>query len=490
MKQKKSLLALASLLFVTGLASCNGNGGSKDVSSITKGFSSSVDGTVSLTYTAQYKVDINANGGSANLDSFKRDVVSTTTADVDFTASSLYLKITNTTKDKLNNTESKSEALVFKSTDGKYYYETNRTAAPVELKDSEVSTKISQLLASASSTQVGGIDSGTFLYKTDMSYELAQFGRTDTFEKDELNESTYEANDKGGIKVTYAPSYVGYNTDNGVSDFKNYKDATKAAANIVLNTNEKGYVLDYTETYTDTGLDMPVVTPAPTVMITGSRKFTATYGGEITKASSIALNTDTAYITVTRDTNIASVSGKEFILTGATPGSMTDITFTNNEGKVTVATNKWVALTPKPLTGFKVKSVTVNGTAATYMQGMYCFKAEAAGEYAVDVVSEADTETEVKYVTVTFDTSDEHVTAMTGTYFDVSSPQTQNQLVDGNKVPVGYWLGVKVTCAEGYEVDAVTAGDKNVTAMAGYYCINCTAEGAITVKATSKATAA
>lgn len=501
MKQKK-LVSLFALLMTCGLVGCNRteasstgkeDGSSKggNVENIVKGFESAVSGTaLTLTYKANYKVDINANGGSANLDSFKRDIESTTTADIDLTDGNFYLKVTGTTNDKRKNTQTKSEALLFKGEDGKYYSMTTKSTAPSEVATADVTKTINNLLASASNTQVGGVSLDTLIYKTGNSYELAQFHMTDTFTADDLDDPTYTANDKGGIKVEYNPKYVGYQTDNGISDFKNHTTADAATANIVLNTNSKGYVTDYTETYVDTGMDMPIMSPAPTVLISGGRSLSVNYGASITKVSTIDHNTDTAYITVTRDTNTISVSAKSFDLDPTThqPGAMTDIEFTNNAGSCKVGANKWVALTVKPSSGFAVDSVKINGNDAMVMAGMYCFQAKTAGEYAVDVKCKASSGA-VEYVTIGTVTKGEHVKDVTVKYI-VSPNYSDVKDFTDKKAPFnkGTFIAIQATLDSGYVIDSVKVNNDAVTMVqGGYYCYSVKAAGTFNISVTAKA---
>lgn len=490
MKQKK-LVSLFALLMTCGLVGCNRTA---SVDDIVKGFDSAVSGTtLSLTYKANYNVDINANGGSANLDSFKRDIEATTTADIDLTDGNFYLKVTGTTKDKRKNTESKTEALLYKGTDGKYYSMTTKSTAPAEVATADVTKTINSLLASASNTQVGGVSLDTLIYKTGLSYEIAQFHMTDTFTADDLNEPTYSANSNGGLKVEYNPAYVGYQTDNGISDFKNHKTDGAATANIVLNTTSKGWVTDYTETYVDTGMDMPIMTPAPTVLITGGRSLSVNYGATFTKVSTIDHNTDTAYINVTRDTNTISVSAKSFDLDSTThkPGTMTDVEFTNNAGSCKVGANKWVALTVKPSSGFEVDTVKVNGNATMFMNGMYCFQVKDAGEYAVDVKCKASS-AQVEYITIGTVTKGEHVNTVTVKY--IIAPNF-NDIKDFNEnkaiFNAGTYIAIQATFDTGYELDAIKVNDEAVTQTYGspYYCYSVKAAGTFNVAVTAKASA-
>lgn len=506
MKQKK-LVSLFALLMTCGLVGCNrtevsstgktdGSSNGQNVDDVTKGFDSAVSGTtLSLTYKANYKVDINANGGTANLDSFKRDIEATTTADIDLTDGNFYLKVTGTTKDKRKNTESKTEALLYKGTDGKYYSMTTKSTAPAEVATADVTKTINSLLASASNTQVGGISLDTLIYKTGLSYELAQFHLTDTFTADDLDDPTYTINADGGLKVEYNPAYVGYQTDNGISDFKNHKTQGAATANIVLNTTKKGWVTGYTETYVDTGMDMPIMTPAPTVLITGGRSLSVNYGATLTKVDTIDHNTDTAYIKVTRDTNTISVSAKSFDLDPTThkPGTMTDVEFTNNAGSCKVGANKWVALTVKPSSGFEVDTVKVNGNAATLMNGMYCFQVKDAGEYAVDVKCKASSGAgDVEYITIGNVTKGEHVKTVTVKY--IVAPNFRD-IKDFNDKKAVFnketYIAIQATFDSGYTYDAVKVNDTEVTDTFGspYYCYSVKAAGTFNVNVTAKAAA-
>lgn len=499
MKQKK-VLSLVGVLMVAGLVSCNRTSDSTptsskgaDVSEITKGFATSFVGTASVTYNASFKVDINANGGSANMDSFKRDIESVTTADIDTTDGNFYVKVTNTTTDKRNNnTKTVSEGLLYKDTDGKYYSLTTKSTAPAEVATSDVTSTINSLLSTISHTQVGGFDLDSLVYKTDKSYELSQFGMTDTFTADDLNDPEYEANDKGGIKVTYAPSYIGYQTDNGISDFKSKKDGDSGkAADVVLNTNEKGYVLSYTETFTDPGLDMPIMTPAPTVLITGKRTLTSTIGASLTKVSTIDHNTDTAYVNVKRnDNNVISVSGKFFTLNGMEPGPMEDMEFNNNSSSVKTGANKWVALSPKLKDGFEIDYVKVNGVDAMKMAGMYCFKIENPGEFNVVVASKSSSG-DVSYVTLNQPVKDEHVTGLTVQYIIAPNYQDVKDFTQFKaEFTDGFFIAVKAQFESGYTYDKVFVNDAEVTFVRdGYYCYSVKAAGAFTVKVTSKAAA-
>lgn len=108
-----------------------------DPSQLIAGFDKNLSGTVKLTYTANYNVDVNSNGGTGNMDSFKHQIRSTTTVEMDL-GTDLYIKTSKEAKDLLKgDTVTKTEELLYKSGD-KYYYETSSTAS-VEVAANEAS---------------------------------------------------------------------------------------------------------------------------------------------------------------------------------------------------------------------------------------------------------------------------------------------------------------------------------------------------------------
>ena len=111
MKNLKSLFTLLLVLVLSlVLVSCKDKGGDDnggneqpafDAATVVAGFENAVSGTVKLTYTANYKVDVVRPGADASgLASFKRDVVSTAVVEMDL-GTDLYIKVTKTRQDKL-----------------------------------------------------------------------------------------------------------------------------------------------------------------------------------------------------------------------------------------------------------------------------------------------------------------------------------------------------------------------------------------------------
>lgn len=505
MKQK-TVLSLAGLLMVCALASCNrtstsgkpttGNSNTptsdstakEDFSSITNGFDKTLSGTVKATYEAKFQTNIDANGGTANLDSFKRNIESKTTVEADYTAGNYYVKVSTETVDKMKNSTTKVEGLLFKGEDNKYYSMTTMSTAAELVSDDKVLDTINSLISTVSNVQVGGVSSSSFLYKTGKAYELSEFALTDTFTADDLEDPVYSKNAKGGLKVEYKPLYIGYQTDNGVSDFKNHKDSTKPAATVVLNTDAKGHVTDYTETYTDTGLDMPIMTPAPTVLITGTRTLNSEFGATLNKVSTIDHNTDTAYVNIKRDQSVQSVKLSTMILAGQTPSEITPVELTNYSASTKVAANKWAALVVKCITGFEVDSVTVNGKPCMNINGQYCFNISAAGVYNVEVKSKNSAGT-VEYLTIGNVTKGEHVKEVVVDYI-VSPNFSEVKHFTDNKATFenGMFICVKATFDDGFDYDEVKVNDTVVTMVqAGYYCTSAKTAGTYNISVTAKA---
>ena len=255
---------------------------------IISAYNPSLTGKFSFSYTANYKVDVDSHGGTGKLDNFKHEVEDTTTGDIDLTSGNVYLKISKTSKDKRHSQEaSKTEALVYKDGDT-YKYVTTTRENPVALASEEAAiSKISDLVYSISYNLAGYITMDTFKYEGDNNYQWREFGLSSTaVSAEDCNDPYYFGKRKdGGLNIKTKVGYVGYKTDNGISDFSNHTD--KYAAEAVVKTNSTGLVTSYEETYNNASLDFAIRTPAPTVVITGSRNFSANYGATFEKAGTI-----------------------------------------------------------------------------------------------------------------------------------------------------------------------------------------------------------
>lgn len=433
------LLAVSSI----ALASCGDDSISKEeAKTVISNFDSSINTTVKLTYNAAYNVDVNANGGSADMSSFKHQIRSTTEIEMDL-GQDLYLYTKKTAKDLLvSNDETVTENLLYKSGDA-YYYQTSSTKA-VEVAASEVRAKINEIISSVTGEQAGSIDLGTLQYTSvDKSYELSYIGLSNTFTEEDLNDPTYKKNDNNGLNVEYKAEYVGYQTDGGISDFSNSTDGYAATLN--LETNDKGYVTSWKETYNNASLDFAIMTPAPTVSITGERNFVASYGDSITKISSVDMIPSTA--------SLQESTGGSYSVFTCVMGDFTNMSPVTNGASLEFG--KVLCVKPSAAEGKEVSSVTVNGSTTTLVDpaqagGFYCFYV-IAGENTVvvefkDSTSSDDSKEETKEVKWTYNGKasnniEMNILFYTDGTFDIKCPGYNNAVA----VTGSYTLGSTIT---------------------------------------------
>ncbi len=406
---KKGLLIFSILGVSTiALASCgkNENPSSSPSSSSSKSeeqfnaleliktFDSSINTTIKLTYNANYDMDVNSNGGTGKMDSFKHQIRATTVAEIDL-GSDLYIKTTNTRKDLLHDSsDTVTEEILYKK-DGKYYYETTSTLA-VEVEESKARDKVNEILKNVTSEQAGSIDLSTLIYnKYDRTYFENQLFCSDAIlgtDKDDYLEANPTYKKEGtGLGVNYKPEYVGYKTDGGQSDLKH--DEYAAEFNVV--TNNKGYVTNFNETYNSASLDMHIMTPAPTIILTGSRSFSASYGETLTKATSVTHEASKL--------SYEASTGGTFVVGTCANGDFTNMTIVSSGADLELG--KLVCVKPTASDGKEVKSVSLNGVADTLIEpskagGWYCFNVTSGTNTVVvefkDKTSSEDTK-ELKF---------------------------------------------------------------------------------------------
>ncbi len=388
---EKGLLVLSSLALASvALASCGGNKEEDfNAEELIKTFDSSINTTVSLTYSANYNMDVNPNGGTGNMDSFKHQIRSTTVCDIDL-GSDLYIKTKKTTKDLLHDTtDTVLEEILYKK-DGKYYYETTSSLA-VEVSPSDALAKVNSILESVTSEQAGSINTSTLLYNSyDRTYFENQLFCSDAIlgaDKDDYLEAMPSyAKEGDGLKVTYKPEYVGYKTDGGQSDLK----GSEYAAEFNVVTDAKGRVTSFNETYNSASLDMHIMTPAPTIILTGSREFSATYDSTITKATSVAHEASKlSYETAT---------GGSFVVGTCANGEFANMKVVTSGAELELG--KLVCVKPTAEEGKEVKSVTLNGNSTTLIDptsagGWYCFNVVSGTNTVVVEFKDKTTDTKV-----------------------------------------------------------------------------------------------
>lgn len=572
MKNQK-LLFLGSALLLSTLVGCGGGSTTLTTEKAEEKiatFDKALSGTVKATYHADYVLDVESESASAR--AFAEDVDKTIEIEADFTAGDLYLHaVTGTGEDKV-------EALVYENGDS-YYYLENTLGDPIALENEEAAlAKIGELVKKVSKTKAGWVNLETFLYSGNNAYEHKQFllDSTNVPLIDLDDTRTFAENDKGGLDITSSFQYVGYTTDGGVSEL-----SADPGANFAISTDSKGHVLSFTETYNDAKLEMPIMTPAPILTLSGTNTFTATYDAEITKLTTIEhaatfgkvtlpaestkgyvevftcapyeftnmkpVNNETEIpvgnwlcikvtvaegntveavtyagnsqtlvppqqaggyycFTVIPGTNAigVNISGSAELAKVATvvarveEGHTATITgpvgFTlangapsewdyNAEDGFAVGDDKWAAIQVAVEEGLEAV-VTVNGKEAFFLAGFYCVNTKAPATYEFVVSTKAVEEEQVAVVTVT---KDANVATVALSHFDVANPTEQTPVTDAT--PVGRWLAVSITCAEGYEVNTVQVGGQDLMFISGFYCYNVKTTDAIEVVITTKAAA-
>lgn len=469
---KKNILLAC--LSVAMLASCGGqNSGETETNStnldeVIAQFKKEVKTTVSFTYKANYKVDVISEKGG--LDSFKQDVADNTTGEIDLTSGSLYLHVLKQTK-----AGEKSEGLVYKNGED-YYCLTNVMGEAAKLEnEAKALEKIDELLTKTSYSKAGSMNLSTLLYSGVATYEYTQFGLS----SGNIDESYFSDNkvltalDNGGVKIETTSSYIGYNTDAGVSDFpadKRTDASNEKAGTYVVSTTKDGYVTSYKETM-DAALSMPIMNPAPLVTIDGTREFAATYGEAITKLTEIDHSVAKAKITIP-----APVNGLVQAFVTDKVGGERKAIYDGAEVNV----GQYLALKVIPAKSNTIKMVSLNQVSKE--------APEADGFYYFEVV---DTASKVNVNYNGSDVFDSHlvlptdlqgcqVTAMTCVPmgFAAMAPANAEKLVYGN------WLCLKVTAPEGKTVKNVTVNEKGPmipTAGAGGFWCYTIVDGANTV---------
>ena len=432
-------------------------------------FDTSLTGTVKATYHAQYDLDVESESASAR--AFAEEVDKTVTIEADYTAGSLYLYVGYTVG------EEKTEALVYEDNETYYYLETT-LGDPIALTNEAAAlAKMEELVAKVSKTKAGWVDSGTFLYTGTMAYEHSQFLLDSTNVELEFLDDTrsFEENDKGGLTITSSLEYVGYTTDGGTSELSPKDDSEgKVGANIVVTTDDKGHVVSFTSTYDEAQLEMPIMTPAPLLTLTGSHSFEAEYGATLTKKTTI--DHEATFGTVT----LPAVTTKGYAEVFYCKPEQADL---GNKKPVSATTEipvgHWIIVKVTAAEGNNVEAVTYAGNSQTlippaYAGGMYCFAA-IPGENAIGVnISGSAALPEVCTATASVkEGSHATITGPVGFTLAGQNPSAWDYVAaDGFAYGSDKWVAIGVTADEGYEVSSVKVNGEVAPLIMGYYCVN------------------
>lgn len=448
---------------------------------IVSAYNPSLTGKFSFSYTANYKVDVDSHGGTGKLDSFKHEVEDTTTGDIDLTSGNVYLKISKTSKDKrLSQEASKTEALVYKDGDT-YKYVTTTRENPVALASEEAAiNKISDLVYSISYNLAGYITMDTFKYEGDNNYQWREFGLSSTaVAAEDCNDPYYFGKRKdGGLNIKTKVQYVGYKTDNGISDFSNKAD--DYAAEAVVKTNSTGLVNSYAETYNKASLDFAIRTPAPTVVITGNRNFSANYGATFEKAGTIEHHLTKSVITWDENPKCT------FEVYSCPADNKAAKTAIKSGDEVKVGDLLAVKVTPYGHNN--IVNVALGTTSAEVSDdGFYYFEVSEGAKKLAANINGSDRKPDVQYATVTTEKG-EHVKSFTVKYRTYPNTTALRDLDAQNRAPIGQanYLVLTAEFDAGYELDAFTVNG-NAASNFGQWCYAIKTEGTYACKVTAKA---
>lgn len=355
---KKSLLLVASGLLLAGsLVGCGEKG--KSVNDVIVNFKDTLDSTYTVSYNVNFNTTVDAHGGTSNFSSFLRDVTLKATVELDL-GSEKYLKVVSSYVDKDNPTTNfETTALLWKdATSGSYYSKVNDENA-TKVEDSDVLGTIDTLLKDATTTNAGWLDSGSLLYHVGKTYELNNVNLTDTFTTSDIPDPEMSVNDSEGLNIVYTPDYVGYKGDQGWFDLLNNDEESKA----IIITDTDGTVLGFDETI-DASLDLPIMTPAPTVNVKGSKKFTCDNGAPFVK--------EAGDLTIKTTASFKESENGTYEVTQFANGDWANMTKIND--KDTLDTSKYLGIKPIPNEGYEVDKVLVNDKeTAIVAAGWYCF---------------------------------------------------------------------------------------------------------------------
>ena len=477
MKNQKILILSGALLLAT-LVGCGPKTlKTEKAEEIISGFETALTGTVKATYTADYELDVQSESASAK--GFAEKVKKTVTIEADYTAGSLYLYA------GWVNGEEKTEALVYQDA-GKYYYVESTMGDPAALADEAAAlAKMDELIIKVSKTKAGWASTESFLYTGALAYEHRQFllDSTNVPVEDMDDTRTFVQNEDKGLTITSTMAYVGYTTDAGVSELSAQTEG-KVGSNVTVTTDAAGHVVSFNETYDEAKLEMPIMTPAPLLTLTGSHALTAEYGAEITKKATI--DHEAAIGTVTFDAIKSDRKGKVEVYT-TVPGVMDPTKWTKVNSGDEVKVGNWLCIKVTPAEGNTVKSITYANSSQTLVPpaqagGFYCFAVVPGAQEIGQNYDGSATIPVTAAVTVKKDSgvkSYELGYMVPPAYNDITAVTTE--------VPVGKWLTVKVEVEDGYVVDKVLVGETELqTYGSPYYCLNVTSGDAIEVNIKTK----
>ena len=447
-------------------------------------FEDKVAGTFKLTYTADYALDVVSESASAK--GFARTIKDVTTIEGDFTAGNYYFHAKRVGRNLLKETEDKTvEALVWKDGDTYKYLEQNMGDVATLADEAAAVAKIAELMKKVSNREGGFLTPDSLVYEGINEYEHSEFlldSKTVTVDEYFDDPVSMKKTTDNGIEVKSELQYVAYQTDGGVSELSG-----NPGANVTVVTNAKGYVTDYSITYNDAQLSMPIMTPAPVLHLTGTRVLDAEYGVTFDKLNTIEHHATTGTIALPA----ASTKGYAEVFTCA-PNDFKNMVEVSASKEYNVG--DWLCIKVTPATGNTVLNVSYAGKSETLVPpaqagGYYCF-AIVEGNQQVGINYEGSAALPTTATVKTeFDANSSINGAITTFTLANGQPSNWGAATAEGAVAIGAneWSAIKVNVAEGYEVDKVLVNGKEAFFLSGYYCVNTKYPKEYTFKVTTKA---
>ena len=462
MKNQKILILSGALLLAT-LVGCGPKTlKTEKAEEVISGFDTTLTGTVKATYHTDYELVV-TNCSEAMAAQFGQDIDRQISIEADFTAGDLYLYVGYTEG------ETKTEALVYEDSD-KYYFLESTIGDPVALtNENAAAAKISELLKKTTYTKAGWVTPESFLYAGGNAYEHRQFLQESTniplVDMDDTR--TFVQNKDGGLVVSSALGYVGFQTDSGTSEL-----AGDPAANVEVTTDANGHVVSFNETLNDATLEMALGSIKPLLTLKGSNTLTAEYGAALTKKSTI--DHKATYGTLEFTAIKEDRKGKVEVYTCA-PG----VTDTSKWTKVTATTQikagDWICVKATPAGNNKLEAIMINNGAAKYpasaQTGGYHVWEAITGEQKLSYnFSGSDTLPTSELKTVANENASYTVSTCVPMGF-----AAMTEVKAGDGLTAGNWICVLPTAKTGHEVIGVAVNGNIMplipaSGAKGYWC--------------------
>lgn len=350
-----------------------------DASPVIAGFTTTPE-KINATFTQTYVLEVQ----NENYQSFAKDIDDKLTLSVDFTPGDVYYY------GKLESKDGTVAEQLVKAQDGVYYAMTTTEEKTALSDEAAAVAAIGEMMKALSLKTAGYIDPGFFTFNNNAwmtSYIL--LGSTNVSPDDSWFTYTY-ADNNGGLKADITADYVGYFGDSGTFEFGKQQDAEHAAV-ISLETDAKGYITSFNEKLTSYQ-QLAIISPPVPLVLTGERTMTAAYGEDIARIDTIAQTLAETEAPTEETTETTEAAGEFGTISLGEISGCTVVTY--DFDYATFAFVEGTQVAPGHFVAFQVEApegaeitATVNGEAATFINGYYCYMtaAQAGQEYVVAV---------------------------------------------------------------------------------------------------------